>query len=150
MQRYCMLSRQSFIPHHPTSPNKRCNVGRDQCLDFQVRPRCIMVRSQSITLPSAAELSAGIICSSLPILVALFRNHAHPKSRFPFLKLLSSRLFSRKFRRALILGQTPSSDHLYPSKHADSAKQESGDYVQLESGSSFVKTNNATRVLRVS
>ena len=149
MQRYCMLSRQSFVPHQ-TNPLERWNLGSGQSLHFQVKSRYIMVRSQLIVFFSAVEISAGIICSSLPILVALFHNHAHPKSRFPFPKFLSSRLFSRKSRRALILDQTPSFDHLYPSKHADSAKQEAGDYVQLESGSSFVKTNNATRVLRVS
>lgn len=94
---------------------------------------------------SAAEMSAGIICSSLPILVALFRDQAAArKSRFlpSSLRSLFSRFFSRNSQQSLIEDRNRSSETLRPSTRNASAKT-SKDYMQLsETGIMSAKSNS--------
>ena len=96
-----------------------------------------------LTPRSAAEMSAGIICSSMPILASLFRGHAPLKFHVPSLRYFSSHFTSRTSQLPFISDKTQSSDNLHPSKRDSSLGQEVGDYMELESGTGFAKSNNA-------
>lgn len=61
-----------------------------------------------------AEISAGIICSCMPILKVLFRGDATKRSPFTFFAALWTRFSVRGFRQQFSSKQTQSSDTLSP------------------------------------
>jgi hypothetical protein len=94
--------------------------------------------------PSAAEMSAGIICGCMPVLAPLFRDRAGKSFPFPSLRyFLSSRFSSRSSRRPFVsddkirLAETPP-----PSKRAVASEQElSGSYIELERGTNLARAD---------
>lgn len=142
-----MLSRQSCLAGQ-TPPHRRRHMVFRISLQFQASST--PTRGESIIAnflsppPSAAEISAGIICSSLPILVALFRDQAAArKSRLPSsLRSLFSRFFSRNSQQSLIEDRNRSSETLRPSMR-DASMKTSKDYMQLsETGTMSAKSNS--------
>ena len=94
---------------------------------------------------SAAELGAGIVCSCMPILAALYRERGPHKYHFPSFRYFS--FTSRRSRRPLVLDETPSNT-LRPQERETSSGKETGDYMELESGILVVKSNNNVLMAR--
>ena len=88
---------------------------------------------------SAAEVSAGIVCSCMPILAALLRERKYRKFHFPSLRYFS--FTSRSFRRLFVSKETPSNNPSFGKQEASSGK-ETGEYMELDSGIFVVKLNN--------
>lgn len=101
----------------------------------------------SVYLFSQAEMSAGIICSCMPILAALFRTTTPRK--FHFSSLFPSSWFqsrgSHGSRRPFALGKSASADRLHRDKSTD---QDSKNNMELEHGTGFVQPKNAIMVTR--
>ena len=82
---------------------------------------------------STADLSAGILCSCMPILPTLFRKDPKSGTAFPFLSSIFSRLGLRSgFRKP---SQTGLVEPSYPSHRAKRRSRGGVDsYMELESG----------------
>ena len=105
--------------------------------------------SVNVYLFSAAEISAGIICSCTPILAAFFRTTRPCKFKTRSLHYFNLPLFfsrgSRSFRRVFTSDRTASADKLRLNQPPE---QESGNYVELEDGPYFVKPNKVAQASR--
>ena len=84
---------------------------------------------------SSAELSAGIVCSCMPVCASLLRGHIPKKFPYPSLRHIYFNLRSRSSRRPLVSNQTHSLGNLQPLKRDSYLEVWSKDYTQLEDGS---------------
>ena len=103
--------------------------------------------SISVYLFSQAEICAGIICSCMPILAALFRTTTSRKFHFPSLRYFPSWFASRgsrSSRRPFASDKSVSADRLRPDGSLDHGNRS---YVELENGTRFMP-NNAVMVTK--
>lgn len=91
-------------------------------------------------------MSAGIICSSLPILPALLRGATPKKFRFPSLRYFSFRFSSS--RRPYLLNDTHSLNDLQAGKLDSSSGHDMDGHIGLEGGTIVVEPNNAALMAR--
>ena len=147
LQCHCVLYCRSHIPHQSLSKAGRFVVGRGAHLFIRASPPWLPKIHLSNVL-SSAELSAGIVCSCMPICACLLRGHIPKGLQYlsPWHVYLSLR--SRNSRRPLGLDQTHSLDNLPPHKRDSYLGTRSDDYTQLENGIGLGETKNSVMTQR--
>lgn len=141
LQGYCMFCCRSRISR-PGTCHCRPHVAGGLCLYIRASPR--MLREISITnSPSSTELSAGIVCSCMPICACLLHGHTPKNLHYLSPRHLYLSLRSRSSRRLLVSNRTYSLDNLQPQKHDSNSATLPKDYARLEDGSGLAETKNS-------
>ena len=109
---------------------------------FASKPQSFNINPPSLKLSSVAEVSAGIICSCMPILPVLVRGHGSKIALFASLRLFFTRFTSSKFPRLFGSDKSHFQNKPYLVKGDNHSKAEIGDYMRLESGANIAKSND--------
>ena len=112
----------------------------------QVHPMLRKIRIPNIL--SAAELSAGIVCSCMPICACLLRGHIPKDLHYLSPRHIYFNLRSRSSRHPLVSDQTHCLDNLQPHKADSYSVTLPKDYARLEDGSGLGETKNSVMTQR--
>lgn len=101
----------------------------------------LMLRITPISnILSSTELSAGIVCSCMPICASFFRGHIPKDLHYLSPRHIYLNLRSRNSRRPVVSDQTHSLDNLQPHKGDSYLETLPKDYARLEDGSGLGET----------